>query len=527
MEYCVDKEISHDLDNKILVGGTETKVESDNSVVAALGTDFGTCGWSGGQINNPIPFYSDLSKPSLSISSYPNYGWITANSISGNTINLDKTTSALLAPFYAGYPHIHLYMNMYADFQCPATFSNQIIRLASTPVYNLTAGVTKYKIKNINQLQENEYRYDYKNQKIYLNSVKSTVYVSSGINCIISLTNQRGINITNLTLFGGTDGIRISGCNNILIKGCHFRDIPKTALVIDSSSNITVEDCSFESIGFGAIFVNKCGSYDTLTSGNIQVLNCTFKNVNKTKLTNAEYIETAYGVGLTVTNCAFYNSPAAAIKSTSNNTIISQCYFENCCCQTSDFGIIYQGRSFTKRGLSITDSWFFGLAKTTGWSRNAIYCDDGYSGASVKNCIFENIEAPNNCFFSFGRDHLIENCTFLNVNIALKIPTPRIVNASVVTEYNSLMANANKKRLFCAAYPALNIPIQLTQTMKPSVQLKGCVVFLANIQNKLFKTFISSSSAGSIYQENNSLLQGTIRKLPVGSLVIPIINFKT
>lgn len=521
MEYCVDKNVTQNIHDKCLVGGTKQEVLPDNSIhVPSLQANFGACGWNNDSARNPIPFYADVKEPELSISSYPP-DWIVASAVAQNTILLNQSVSSQLAPYIKSKNiHLHMYMNMYADEQCPATFSPNSIHLDVAPVYPISAKVTRYKLKNVDQLNENDYRYDYANKKIYFKSIKADIYVSSGASCILNLSNVKDIQLTNLTLLGGVHGIRITRCQNILIDHCDFHHIPKNALIIDQSSNITVQNCNFEAIGFGGIFVSKCGQYNTLTSANIRVLNCVFRRVNKTKLTNTAYIETMYGVGMSITNCAFYDSPAAAIRSASNDTHISQCYFSNCCSETSDFGIVYQGRSVTKRGLVVSDCYFTGLKDSSGWSKHAVYCDDGYSGANVKNCIFENIPSPNTCFFSFGRDHVIENCSFSNVSTAVRIPRPRCPNASVITEYNNMMKDPAMKQLFLRAYPALNNPIQFTPTMIPSAIIRTCVVY-----GPSGRSYYSIDASASAQQLNNRLLPaGEKLRLPSGALSIPIAN---
>lgn len=544
----IDRIISSNtkISNEILVGGTKvfpianpivpaTSGSNNITIKTNLQNNFGSCGWSNQSNNNPIPFTLNTnisicvsSINNLQISRYPKKDWIYNASPIGNKINYASTDiNAQLDKNV----HIQLYPNAYADFQCPITYKPGLISLSDsvhdiTPPYAMEKGKLKFQLKNVSSLNIGEYRYDYANDKIIINApIKDQLYVSTGKASILILNKVSNCVFTNVTFAGGVDGINITDCKNIQFINCKFINIPKTALNIKTSSNIIIQGCTFANIGFGAITMQACGNYMNLDSANIKIKDCIFKNCNKTKYTNAPIINTNNGVGLIITNCAFYNATAAAINSKSNNTIIFQCYFENCCSQTSDYGVIYVGRTLTRRGLIIGDCYFKKLIKASSFPKYSIYCDDGYSGAHVFNCIFENVDIRNYCFFSFGQDHVIENCTFINVNGSVKIPSPRMPHSSCIVEYNALMANTNQKKIFVKAYPPLATPIDLSKKyIIPTLTLKNCNFCFDNPVNKSISSYLSIAKESKFIHSGSKIL-ATSRHLPNNSsLSIPIVN---
>lgn len=522
--------------NKIFVSGThvsktssEQSLNSNNYIIKTnLQNNFGSCGWSNQSNNNPIPFTLNtnvnLPQNNLQISCYPKKDWIyNASPIKNAIIFADTNINAQLNENV----HVQLYPNAYADFQCPITYKPGQITLSALSPYAMENGKLKFQLKNVSKLNIGEYRYNYKTDEIIISApITDPLYVSTGKTSILILNKATNCVFTNITFAGGVNGINMTDCSNIKFINCNFINIPKTAIYIKTSSDITIQDCTFANIGFGAIAMQGCGSYMNLTDAKIIIKNCIFKNCNKTKYTNAPIIDTNNGVGLTVTNCAFYNATAAAINSKSNDTIISQCYFENCCSQTSDYGVIYEGRSLTRRGLLIHDCYFKKLSKASSFPKNFIYCDDGYSGAHVYNCIFENVDVGNNCFFSFGRDHLIENCTFINVNRSIKIPTPRMPNSSCIAEYNAVMKNKNQKNIFIKAYPSLAIPIDLSKKyIIPELTLKNCNFCFNDSVKKLISSYLSIAKQAQFIHLNSQILPIS-RHLPNKvSMSIPIIKF--
>lgn len=478
------------IQNQVLIGGKQVKMvtqsnngQTQSTLDVQLQPNFGTCGWSGSSGNNPIPFI--LNDQQLSITTSPASDWIRNCSISKNTI-------AYKSSAIDSNTHVHLFPNMYADFQCPISYSNNVITLQANPPYPMQSKVTKFRLKNTKQLTPNSYYFDYSANQIVvlLNGPAQDIYISDG-SCIADLTNVSNVKFDGVTFAGGHNGVNISGCDNISFTNCKFMHIPQLAMYVTKSTNVTIDNCTFEDCGRGAINFVSCGNYTDLSSANISITNSTFRDCNSMVYSNASYINSSLGVGFNIQNCAFYNSTGAAINLKSNDTTISQCYFENCCQYCSDYGVIYEGRTLTRRGLTISDCYFKTVASNAGSPKHTIYCDDGYSGAKIINCLFEDITFPNTCFFSFGRDHTIENCTTVNSATAFQSGPPRMPSGVAVPEYNSLMSNQAQKALFVRKYPELSVPIDFSGGhLHPKLTVRSC--------NLTFDNPAGKTSSGSI-----------------------------
>lgn len=476
--------------NKILIAGKSATIKN-GTIETNLNANFGSCGWSGGSGINPIPFSATDQVLKLT---------------SGNWIYKCKTSSnGIYNSANWGKSHIHVFPNMYADWQGPVRFENGKIILIGTPPYPLQSGVTRFRFRNIKTLSPDSYYYDYPNKIQIQTTSKGPFYTSVGPR-IINLSGVQNVKFIGVTFMGGSDGVSITNCSNITFENCKFIHIPRTALVISKSRQIDIIGCVFTDCGKGGIAINSCGNYENLTPADISIKNCTFKDCNMLVFSNSAYI-TAFGVGFVIESCNFYNSTGAAICLKANDTIINNCYFENCCSDCADFGIIYQGRSLTQRGLKISYCRFKLLgnsgASSGGSPKHAIYADDGYSGVDVNNCIFENVLAPNTCFFSFGRDHKISNCKTINVNIAFKSGPPRLPSGIAIPEYKALMANPKQKSLFIARYPELAIPIDFSKGfLSPKLQISNCKLLFNDIKGKSLDKLIIFNKAPESSQKN-------------------------
>lgn len=493
----VDKLISSpcEISNQILVAGSPVSASANiNGTITVhtnLQPNFGSCGWNQDTGMNKIPFYPDCP---LKISSFPKTNWIYKCPANGKTITYSNN-------LIDNDTHIHLYMNLYADLQCPITHTKSTIELQTTPVYAISTNVTKFKLKNIKQLDLNEYYYNYKDDTIIIKcNSRQQLYLSEGT-CIFNIQKTSNVKFTGVTFMGA--GIIIQGCNNISFNNCKFINIPKTAISIKASSNINITNCTFTSIGYGAIDIQSCGNYNNLTNANITIDSCSFVDCNITKYTNAFYINTNNSVGLTISNCLFKNSTSAAINSKSNDTTVVGCHFVNCCSDTDDYGIIYEGRTFTRRGLVISKC-IFDLLPYSGISpKYAVYLDDGYSGTKIQECTFDSIKSPNACIMGFGRYTDISRCVFYHSECAFKIPRPRMPGASCITEYKQLMDDQAKKKLFISKYPELSEPIDLSKGyLVPYATFKNNIIHIVGGADNVYK-YLNIAKEGTCVVSNN------------------------
>lgn len=291
---------------------------------------------------------------------------------------------------------------------------NKTIRIA-----NITNGrITSYaRIGNnrnwcaINILSEltvpGEYYIDRDNGRLYVFPPSQTDFSTAEIllsvlgenmEFIVEANEVKNVVFRNLSMEVARNGaFSATDCENLLIGGCTFRGTGNTALRL-SGKNISVLGSTIYDSGAGGIQISGGDRTNLASSGNL-VENCHIYHFGIWNRTYAPAVQIS-GVGTTVRNCRFNDSPHSAILFGGNNHLIELNEFFNTCYETDDAGTIYCGRDWALYGTIIRHNYLHDIASAyrdkNEKSRerlgvHGIYLDDCASGITVFGNIFNNI----------------------------------------------------------------------------------------------------------------------------------------
>lgn len=325
-------------------------------------------------------------------------------------------------------------------------YSDDMVRVASidTLKKSLTiADDSRYGFKTgasfrtwyaLNLLEEidlpGEYVVDAKNEKIYFyppTNKMSRINISLLEGPLMAIEKTGNITIEDLT-FEYTRGIGVymEETENVLLKGCTFRNIGNVAVCIgkgdmatlikdstppfqevakDSSrilgtinsrfykdilydrkggKNNGIKDCSIYNVGAGGVSLGG-GNRATLTPAGNYVDNCRIHDYNRINRSYHGAINMD-GVGNRISRCEIFNAPSMAILFHGNDHLIEYCDIYKVCNEVDDQGAIYYGRDVSERGNVVRYSYFHDFDSKH--NVTATYHDDGACDMRVEGCIY-------------------------------------------------------------------------------------------------------------------------------------------
>lgn len=280
--------------------------------------------------------------------------------------------------------------------------------------------------------QPGEWYLDRESGKLYLYPEKdltsSEVALSMARVPFISMENASYIKVENMN-FGYTNGHGISlvDCDHVTIGGCNFSDIGQKAVTVGIEGtdyetinsgahggfDNTVTSCNITRTGQGGIFLGGGDRY-TLTPGNNRAVN---NDISDFSVVNRTYTPAVkiFGSGNTASNNKIYNAPHMAISYDGNDHIISNNDIYNVCYETSDCGAIYSVRTWSYRGVKITNNYLHDIYSNGGIGSAGVYCDDLSSGIEISANLFNNITGYV-MLLGGGQDNVFTNNIVLNRN---------------------------------------------------------------------------------------------------------------
>lgn len=280
--------------------------------------------------------------------------------------------------------------------------------------------------------QPGEWYLDRENGKLYLYPEKdlssSEVALSMVRKPFISMENTSYVKVENMN-FGYTNGHGISliDCDHVTIGGCGFSDIGQKAVTVGmegtdyetintgahGGSDNTVTGCNITRTGQGGIFLGGGDRY-TLTPGNNRAVN---NDISDFSVINRTYTPAVkiFGCGNEASNNKIYNAPHMAVSYDGNDHIISNNDIFNVCYETSDCGAIYSVRTWSYRGVKITNNYLHDIYSNGGIGSAGVYCDDLSSGIEISANLFNNITGYV-MLLGGGQDNVFTNNIVLNSN---------------------------------------------------------------------------------------------------------------
>lgn len=387
-----------------------------------------------------------------SISRWPNNGFETILSPSGTEINV--STDRLKRWEQADECWLYGYLgNYWADDSIKITKidpSKKTIRVANSPRYAFSAN---HSWSVINLLEEidipGEWFLDHGTNILYYFPIsgfdEKNVSISLNKDTLFTLSEAKNISFRNL-IFEGTRGIgiEIQKCENTLIDGCEIKNVGRNAVSLSGKNN-KITNTYIHDNGKGGIYVTG-GDVKNLTPSNNLIENCRIENVCNYARSYVPAIE-LYGVGDRAAHNTISHGLGIAIDigtgsngggSDGVNNIIEYNDISNWLYEGGDIGIIYSGRTWTSGGNVIRYNYIHGSPGAG--DVQAIYLDDGMSGAVIYGNVIENV--TRGIYIHFGSYHQIRNNIFANCDTAIVIRNPMGITDQAAENANKSVEEA-------------------------------------------------------------------------------------
>lgn len=205
------------------------------------------------------------------------------------------------------------------------------------------------------------------------------------------------------------------------------------AVSIDNATYSGLKNSEVAYTSISAIYLNG-GDYQTMEPGYDFITNCRIHDTNQYRTMNEGGVKFR-GVKNTFSNNEVYNITDMALNfaivgggPTSLDCVIENNSFHDVVLNGKDMGAVYGGRDARCQGVVIRNNHFYNIANNDSsfpsFSANAVYLDDGLSGAAVTGNIFgpgasgEYLEAVKiNC----GHDTVITNNLFIDTRCAFNV----------------------------------------------------------------------------------------------------------
>jgi hypothetical protein len=200
-------------------------------------------------------------------------------------------------------------------------------------------------------------------------------------------------------------GITVSGCRNVVIGGCTFRNLGGDAVVITGGTGNGVRGCDISDVALGGIRLGG-GDRKTLVPGNNYASNNHIHHYS-TWLRTGQYAVFIEGVGQRLDHSLIHNAPFEAIYLRGNEHLVEYNEVHHVTQETGDAGALHTGRDWTWRGNTIRYNYFHHLLGPGLHGVMGVYLDDFSSGFTVFGNLF--YKAGRASMIGGGRDNTFEN----------------------------------------------------------------------------------------------------------------------
>lgn len=424
-------------------------------------------GWN----KQPLPAILEVDEKIMSISRYPNNGFMTISNVQTNT-SIPRNDDP--EPWHGGTfsysdnradrwvnaedPWVYGYWRWdWADGNLEVSSINSAtnqITTSDASWYGLLAGQRFYAYNLLEEIDmPGEYYINRLTNMLYvyppegIDLLQSTVKLAMLEEPIINITNASNITFEGISFNLTTGrGVQLTDCSNVLVKGSEFKRIGLTAVAIgdeetafdstrlmDSEAgggrNNGVKDCLiYDTFEKGISIMG--GDRTTLEPGNNYAINNQIFDYAKFYRTYNAAI-TLNGVGNKAINNLIYDGPHQAIQFAGNDHLIEKNRIYNVCYETSDSGAIYAVRDWTYRGNVIKYNYISDMPNGEVY---AIYLDDMTSSAKIFGNIIESIGHSSGAnLFGGGRSSSFENNILINNPVAGRWDNRGMGWASAVT----------------------------------------------------------------------------------------------
>ena len=224
-------------------------------------------------------------------------------------------------------------------------------------------------------------------------------------------------------------------CDKFVVDGCEFFNLGSSAVNVSSASvekhsaerlaavNNEFKNCKVHDTGSGGVAFFGGNEAKLLPSRNV-VSNSEFWNNARLQKSYSAHV-LINGVGGVLSHCYFHDQSHMSVGYSGSEHVFEYNYFERCCRDFDDMGIIYTGRLPYNRGNIIRYNFF---AETVASHKSSMMCgvyiDDGSGGTLIEKNIFCRVGTPGRgggfsaVYFHGGKDNIVKENVFIDCDVA-------------------------------------------------------------------------------------------------------------
>ena len=252
----------------------------------------------------------------------------------------------------------------------------------------------------------------------------------------IKLSNVEGLTLKNINFTASrATAISGNGCARVVIDGCNFNNLGSRAVNISAAdvSKYSPERLAAINNEFknGKVYDTGAGGV-TFSGGNEELLLPSHNKIYNSEFWNNARLQKSYsaqahllGVGGILSHCYFHDHSHMSVGYSGSEHLFEFNYFERCCRDFDDMGVIYTGRLPYNRGNVIRGNFF---AETVASHKSSMMCgvyvDDGSGGTLVEKNIFCRVGTPGRgggfsaVYFHAGKDNIVKDNVFIDCDVA-------------------------------------------------------------------------------------------------------------
>lgn len=237
---------------------------------------------------------------------------------------------------------------------------------------------------------------------------------------MIEVSDCEGVTIKGLTFVGGrTNAVSVIDSRDVLLEGVRVSRFGGDALHVNSSENITIERCRFETLGHTGMNLTG-GDRRTLKHSGYVVNNTIVKDISLFRHTYEPAL-IFHGCGLSVSHCEFSGSSSSAMRIEGNDIVIEYCHFHDLVKESDDQGALDIFYNYGYRGNVIRFNLWENIRGGSLHGAAGVRLDDMISGQSIYGNIFNNVGGVHFGAVQIhgGKDNLVENNIIYNCNFGV------------------------------------------------------------------------------------------------------------
>lgn len=250
------------------------------------------------------------------------------------------------------------------------------------------------------------------------------------------LSDTENFTVKNVKFTAACD-LAIKGlrCDKFVVDNCEFFNLGTSAVNVSSadvekhsperlaSINNEFKNCKVHDTGSGGVSFSGGDEAKLLPSRNV-ISNSEFWNNARLHKSYSAHV-TINGVGGMLSHCYFHDQSHMSVGYSGSEHVFEYNYFERCCRNFDDMGIIYTGRLPYNRGNIIRYNFF---AETVASHRSSMICgvyiDDGSGGTLIEKNIFCRVGTPGRyggfsaVYFHGGKDNIVKENVFIDCDVS-------------------------------------------------------------------------------------------------------------